>query len=103
MRERRQRANVWMPELEGVKNRLLQITREFKTQLSIYNAAIRHPRTRWLARWLLVTAIAYLASPIDLIPDFIPVLGHLDDFDHNSCFGRIGRSTDSRGRACRVQ
>ena len=64
---------------EGVKNRLLQITREFKTQLSIYNAAIRHPRTPRLARWLLVAAIAYLASPIDLIPDFIPVLGHLDD------------------------
>jgi uncharacterized membrane protein YkvA (DUF1232 family) len=62
-----------------VKNRLLQIAREFKTQLSIYDAAIRHPRTPWLARWLLVAAIAYLASPIDLIPDFIPVLGHLDD------------------------
>jgi uncharacterized membrane protein YkvA (DUF1232 family) len=62
-----------------VKNRLLQITREFKRQLSIYNAAIRHPRTPRLARWLLVAAIAYVASPIDLIPDFIPVLGHLDD------------------------
>jgi uncharacterized membrane protein YkvA (DUF1232 family) len=62
-----------------VKNRLLQITRQFKTQLSIYNAASRHPRTPRLARWLLVAAIAYLASPIDLIPDFIPVLGHLDD------------------------
>ena len=62
-----------------MKNRLLQVTHEFKTQLAIYNAAIRHPRTPWLARWLLVAAIAYLASPIDLIPDFIPVLGHLDD------------------------
>ena len=60
-------------------NQLLQITREIKTQLAIYNAAIRHPRTPRLARWLLVAAIAYLASPIDLIPDFIPVLGHLDD------------------------
>jgi uncharacterized membrane protein YkvA (DUF1232 family) len=65
--------------VKAVKNRLLQITREFKTQLSIYNAAVRHPRTPRLARWLLVAAIAYLASPIDLIPDFIPVLGHLDD------------------------
>ena len=48
-----------MPELEGVKNRLLQITREFKTQLSIYTAAIRHPRTPRPARWLLVVAIAH--------------------------------------------
>ena len=62
-----------------VTNRLLQITREFKKQLSVYNAAIRHPRTPRLPRWLLIVAIAYLASPIDLIPDFIPVLGHLDD------------------------
>jgi uncharacterized membrane protein YkvA (DUF1232 family) len=59
--------------------RLLQITREFKTQLSIYHAAIRHPRTPRLARWLLLAAIAYAASPVDLIPDFIPFLGHLDD------------------------
>jgi hypothetical protein len=37
--------------VKGVTNRLLQITREFKTQLSIYNAAVRHPRTPRLARW----------------------------------------------------
>jgi uncharacterized membrane protein YkvA (DUF1232 family) len=67
------------PWLEEVRERLLHITREFKTQLSIYSAAIRHPRTPRLARWLLIAAIAYAASPIDLIPDFIPVLGHLDD------------------------
>jgi uncharacterized membrane protein YkvA (DUF1232 family) len=65
--------------LEEVKNQLLQITREFKRQLSIYDAAIRHPQTPRLARWLLIAAIVYVASPIDLIPDFIPVLGHLDD------------------------
>jgi uncharacterized membrane protein YkvA (DUF1232 family) len=67
------------PLVEKAREGLLRITREFKMQLSTYQAAIRHPRTPRLARWLLLAAIAYAASPIDLIPDFIPVLGHLDD------------------------
>lgn len=40
---------------------------------------LRHPRTPWPARIILGLAVAYLLSPIDLIPDFIPVLGQLDD------------------------
>ena len=41
--------------------------------------AIRDPRTPWIA-WLVgVLVVAYAASPIDLVPDFIPVLGLLDD------------------------
>ena len=41
--------------------------------------ARRHPRTPWLSRALAVFVAAYALSPIDLIPDFIPVLGLLDD------------------------
>ncbi|WP_349617426.1 YkvA family protein [Azotobacter salinestris] len=39
----------------------------------------RNPETPWLARLLVVCVVAYALSPIDLIPDFIPVLGYLDD------------------------
>lgn len=46
--------------------------------LSIYYAA-RDPRTPWALRLLALAVAAYALSPIDLIPDFIPVLGYLDD------------------------
>lgn len=41
--------------------------------------ACRHPQTPWLAKAIAAFAVAYALSPIDLIPDFIPVLGYLDD------------------------
>ncbi len=39
----------------------------------------KHPRTPWYAKALGVFVVAYALSPIDLIPDFIPVLGYVDD------------------------
>jgi uncharacterized membrane protein YkvA (DUF1232 family) len=41
--------------------------------------ALRDPRTPWYARAWCIFVIAHTLSPIDLIPDFIPVLGYLDD------------------------
>jgi len=41
--------------------------------------ARRHPDTPFLAKVLCVFTVAYALSPIDLIPDFIPVLGYVDD------------------------
>jgi uncharacterized membrane protein YkvA (DUF1232 family) len=46
--------------------------------LGLYLAA-RHPATPWYAKALAVLIVGYALSPIDLIPDFIPVLGYLDD------------------------
>ena len=39
----------------------------------------QHPRTPWYAKALGLFVVAYALSPIDLIPDFIPVLGYVDD------------------------
>ena len=39
----------------------------------------KHPATPWYAKALGLFVVAYALSPIDLIPDFIPVLGYLDD------------------------
>lgn len=46
--------------------------------VAVYFAA-RDPQTPWPVRVLAVLVAAYALSPIDLIPDFIPVLGYLDD------------------------
>lgn len=50
-----------------------------KREIAYYRALMAHPETPGLARWLMGGALAYLLSPVDLIPDWIPVLGYLDD------------------------
>jgi uncharacterized membrane protein YkvA (DUF1232 family) len=41
--------------------------------------AAQHPDTPWFAKFFLAFIVAYAFSPIDLIPDFIPILGYLDE------------------------
>jgi uncharacterized membrane protein YkvA (DUF1232 family) len=50
-----------------------------ETQVYAVYLAYRHPRTPWYAKALALAVTAYALSPIDLIPDFIPILGYLDD------------------------
>jgi uncharacterized membrane protein YkvA (DUF1232 family) len=59
--------------------RLKVVKERFKLELNVYRLILSDPRTPRPAKWLLGAAIAYAISPIDLIPDFIPVLGYLDD------------------------
>ena len=61
--------------LEKLKSRASALKNE---ALAVYLAA-KDPRTPWYARALIFFVVAHTFSPIDLIPDFIPVLGYLDD------------------------
>lgn len=59
--------------------RLTSLSRRIKRELAFFKALLQHPQTPRIAKCLLWLAIGYLAMPFDLIPDFIPVLGQLDD------------------------
>jgi uncharacterized membrane protein YkvA (DUF1232 family) len=56
-----------------------QRARRLKAETYALYLAYGDPRTPWYARLLAAGIVAYAVSPIDLIPDFIPVLGYLDD------------------------
>ncbi len=59
---------------------LKQRARLLKAETFALYLAARHPGTPWYAKLLVAGIVAYALSPIDLIPDFVPVLGYVDDF-----------------------
>jgi uncharacterized membrane protein YkvA (DUF1232 family) len=61
--------------LEGLRGR----ARVLQTEAHAIYLASRDPRVPWYAKVLAACVLGYLLSPFDLIPDFIPVIGHLDD------------------------
>ena len=64
-----------MPVLEELKQR----GRRLKVETYALYLAARHPGTPWYAKLLVAGIVAYAFSPVDLIPDFVPILGYLDD------------------------
>jgi uncharacterized membrane protein YkvA (DUF1232 family) len=63
----------------GWRARLYAWSRRLKDEIAVVALALRDPATPRSAKWLGALVVAYALSPIDLIPDFIPVLGYLDD------------------------
>jgi uncharacterized membrane protein YkvA (DUF1232 family) len=62
-----------------VKEKLKQIATKLKAEFEFYRRLQQHPQTPTLARALLWLAIGYVLMPFDLIPDFLPVIGQLDE------------------------
>jgi uncharacterized membrane protein YkvA (DUF1232 family) len=58
---------------------LRTLVKKFTNEVGLYRRIIVHPRCPRITRICLGAAVAYVLSPVDLIPDFIPVLGHVDD------------------------
>jgi uncharacterized membrane protein YkvA (DUF1232 family) len=75
-------ANSTILEYSVAKHMLQSLrtrARALKKETAALYMALRDPRTPWLARAVALLTLAYALSPIDLIPDFVPVLGYLDD------------------------
>ncbi|MEQ6378479.1 YkvA family protein [Bacillaceae bacterium S4-13-56] len=53
--------------------------KSLKRQLLILYFAYKDPRVPWFTKTVVLSVVAYALSPIDFIPDFIPILGYLDD------------------------
>lgn len=66
---------MWALSIQKLK----AITKQLKREFEVYRLVLKHPETPLIAKFFLGLAIGYLLLPFDLIPDFIPVLGQLDD------------------------
>lgn len=65
--------------MNKVLQRVQDWAKALKRQVMVLWFSCRHPQTPLLPKVLAVVVVAYALSPIDLIPDFIPALGYLDD------------------------
>jgi uncharacterized membrane protein YkvA (DUF1232 family) len=65
--------------METIIEKWKQGTKKLKSETKVLYLAYKHPQTPWYAKAFAGLVVAYAFSPIDLIPDFIPVLGYLDD------------------------
>src|SRR5437764_13829603 len=63
----------------GTLARLRTRARELRVELIALALAARHPFTPWYAKLVIAGCVAYALTPVDLIPDAIPIVGFIDD------------------------
>ncbi len=59
--------------------KLKSLAAHLKQEFEVYRLVLKHPETPWIAKIFLGLAVGYLLMPFDLIPDFIPIIGQLDE------------------------
>ena len=64
-----------MISLQAIRDR----ARELKRELLALALAARHPRTPWYAKLVVAGCVAYAVTPVDFIPDALPIVGFIDD------------------------
>ncbi len=64
--------NTWVDQFRQIKQRI-------KREIRVYRGIVQDKRTPRFSKFLLACALGYLFLPFDLIPDWIPIIGHLDD------------------------
>ena len=60
-------------------NKIKAAINKIKKELKVYQLLLKDTRTPRLAKFILGMAVGYATLPFDIIPDFIPVIGHIDD------------------------
>jgi uncharacterized membrane protein YkvA (DUF1232 family) len=65
--------------MSGILNHFKKKARDLKREIHALVLAYKDPRVPWYAKVFLICVVGYALCPLDLIPDFIPVLGYLDD------------------------
>ena len=67
------------PRKARILDRLRSAAGALKREVIVHRLVLKDPRTPAAAKVLLAAAVGYALLPIDLVPDFLPVVGHLDD------------------------
>lgn len=57
-----------------------QQAQQFRKEVRVFYFVFKHQDTPWYLRWTAACSVAYVFSPVQLIPNFVPVIGFLDDF-----------------------